>query len=134
MVYREFAAKKDSLNEILEFVDSELEKVSAPMKVMTQMDVSIEEIFVNIASYAYSDNANASAEIGVEASANQITVVFEDSGIPFDPLAKADPDITLSAEERGIGGLGIFMVKKFMDDVSYQRVDDKNILTILKKW
>lgn len=134
MVYREFAAKKDSLNEILEFVDSELEKVSAPMKVMTQMDVSIEEIFVNIASYAYSDNANASAEIGVEASENQITVVFEDSGIPFDPLAKADPDITLSAEERGIGGLGIFMVKKFMDDVSYQRVDDKNILTILKKW
>lgn len=134
MVYREFAAKKDSLNEILEFVDSELEKVSAPMKVMTQMDVSIEEIFVNIASYAYSDNANASAEIGVEAFENQITVVFEDSGIPFDPLAKADPDITLSAEERGIGGLGIFMVKKFMDDVSYQRVDDKNILTILKKW
>lgn len=128
-----FSANVEKLNDVLAFVDEELEKVEAPMKVTTQMDIAIEELFVNVASYAYAPNSG-DVEIKVEAKDGSIEVIFEDSGVEFDPLAGEDPDITLSAEERRIGGLGIFMVKKFVDEMDYCRTDGKNILRIRKTW
>lgn len=128
-----FSANVDKLNDVLAFVDEELEKVEAPMKIATQMDIAIEELFVNVASYAYAPNSG-DVEIKVEAKDGSIEVIFEDSGVEFDPLAGEDPDITLSAEERRIGGLGIFMVKKFVDEMDYCRTEGKNILRIRKTW
>ncbi|MBR1523009.1 MAG: ATP-binding protein [Lachnospiraceae bacterium] len=126
-------AKVDNLNEVLAFIDEKLEANNCPMKIQTQIDIAVEEIFVNIASYAYTPDtglATISAEVSEEPLA--ITVSFSDKGIPYDPLAKEDPDITLSAEERQIGGLGIYMVKKSMDHVSYEYKDGQNIFTIMK--
>lgn len=128
-----FSANVEKLNDVLAFVDEELEKVEAPMKIATQMDIAIEELFVNVASYAYAPNSG-DVEIKVEAKDGSIEVIFEDSGVEFDPLAGEDPDITLSAEERRIGGLGIFMVKKFVDEMDYCRTEGKNILRIRKTW
>ena len=102
------------------------------MKSQTQIDLSVEEIFVNIASYAYREEPGK-AEVSVECNNGEITIVFKDNGKPYNPLEKPDPDVTLSAEEREIGGLGIFLVKKNMDDVSYEYKNDQNILTIKKK-
>ncbi len=124
----------DNLDEVLAFVDQRLEENDCPMKVQTQIDIAVEEIFVNIASYAYSPE-KGNAEIGVEVSDDplEVTIRFADSGIPYDPLAKEDPDITLPAEERPIGGLGIYMVKKSMDNVEYEHKDGQNIFIIRKK-
>ena len=98
-----------------------------------QIDVAVEEIFVNIANYAYNPDIG-SAGITVETQEDPLSVVitFTDGGVPYDPLKKPDPDVTLPAEERQIGGLGIYMVKKSMDDISYDYKDGKNILTLKK--
>ena len=126
-------ATKENLLKVNEFVEMNLEKIECPMKAMMQISVAVEEIYINIASYAYGD-AIGQAEILLDTdTAGQVSITFMDSGTPYDPLAKEDPDITLSAEERGIGGLGIFMVKKSMDDVQYKYEDGKNILTLVKK-
>ncbi|WP_026663166.1 ATP-binding protein [Butyrivibrio proteoclasticus] len=126
-------ATKENLIAVNEFVETNLEKIDCPMKAMMQINVAVEEIYINIASYAYGD-ASGQAEILLDTDTpGQVSIVFKDSGTPYDPLAKEDPDITLSAEERGIGGLGIFMVKKSMDDVKYRYEDGKNILTLIKK-
>lgn len=115
------------------FVDEQLEQLDCPMKTQIQVDVAIDELFGNIAHYAYNPEIGA-ATVRVEVSENPLAVVitFIDNGVPYDPLTKEDPDITLSAEEREIGGLGIYMVKKSMDDVSYEYRDGKNILKIKK--
>lgn len=115
------------------FVDEQLEQLDCPMKTQMQVDIAIDELFGNIAHYAYNPAIGA-ATVRIEVSENPLAVVitFIDNGVPYDPLAKADPDITLSAEEREIGGLGIYMVKKSMDDVSYEYRDGKNILRIKK--
>lgn len=132
MVEKTFAADRELLHEVLEFTESELEKHDCNLKTQMMISVMIEEIFVNIASYAYPDS-NGTATISLDFDENdKVTICFIDSGIPFDPLAKEDPDITLSAEERDIGGLGIYMVKQTMEDVKYERVDDKNILSFKK--
>jgi len=100
----------------------------------TKIEVSVEELFVNIASYAYSNKeGNAEISFDFDAASRTVSIVFADSGIRYNPLEKEDPDITLSAEERQIGGLGIFMVKKYMDEVLYDFVENKNIVTIIKK-
>lgn len=127
-------AKVDNLNSVLEFVDGELEALDCSMKVQTQIDIAVEEIFVNIASYAYKDG-NGKALICVEPDENNLSVAitFIDQGVPYNPLEKEDPDVTLSAEERDIGGLGIFMVKKSMDEVAYKYEEGSNIFTIVKK-
>ena len=126
-------ATKENLLKVNEFVEANLEKIECPMKAMMQISVAVEEIYINIASYAYGD-AIGQAEILLDTdTAGQVSITFMDSGTPYDPLAKEDPDITLSAEERGIGGLGIYMVKKSMDDVQYKHEDGKNILTLIKK-
>ena len=122
-----------NLNKVLAFVDAELEKLDCPMKAQMQIDIAVEELFVNIAHYAYTPG-EGDATIRVEPSrdAGAVEITFLDRGVPFDPLAKPDPDVTLSAEERKIGGLGIFMVKKSMDDMRYEYRDGQNVLTIRK--
>ena len=123
----------DNLNRVLAFVDGELEKLDCPMKTQMQIDVAVEELFVNIASYAYNpETGPATVRVEVETEPLAVVITFIDHGVPYDPLAKEDPDVTLSAEERGIGGLGIFMVKKSMDDISYEYKNGQNILTIKK--
>ena len=126
-------ANLEMLDEVLAFVDAQLEEHSCAMNVQLQIDIAVEEIFVNICHYAYNPEIGT-AVIRVEIQEDPLSVVmtFMDHGKPFDPLAKEDPDITLSAEEREIGGLGIFMVKKSMDDVRYEYKDGSNILTIRK--
>ena len=123
----------ESIPKVTEFVDEQLEQLECPMKTQMQVDVAIDEIFSNIAHYAYNPEIG-SATVRVEVTEEPLAVVitFVDNGVPYDPLAKADPDITLSIEERGIGGLGIYMVKKTMDDVSYEYKDGQNILRIKK--
>ena len=126
-------AKLDNLDSVLAFVDGILEREECGVRDMMQLDVAVEEIFVNIASYAYGDTpGNADIHVTVTDDPKTVTIRFCDGGIPFDPLAKPDPDVTLSAEERQIGGLGIYMVKKSMDDVAYEYVNGQNVLTIRK--
>lgn len=117
------------------FVDEQLERRDCPAKTQMQVDIAIDELFGNIANYAYNPEIGT-ATVRVEVTDNPLAVVitFIDNGVPYDPLAKDDPDITLSAEEREIGGLGIYMVKKTMDDVSYEYKDGQNILRIKKKF
>ncbi len=126
-------AKVENLAAVQDFIGAFLEETDCGMKTQLTIDVAVEEIFVNIASYAYGDRVG-DALIRIEEAEGGVAITFEDTGIPYDPLAKEDPDITLSAAERQIGGLGIFMVKKSMDDMRYERRDDKNILTIVKKF
>ena len=102
------------------------------MKAINQISIAIEEIFINIAHYAYIDSTG-NATIGILIKDDIATIRFIDSGIPFNPLSKDNPDITLSSEERSIGGLGIYMVKKSMDSVHYEFTNDKNIFTIKKR-
>ena len=125
-------ATKDNLYKVMEFVDSFLEEKNCLPKAQTQIDLSVEEIFVNIANYAYKDS-KGDCEIIQSYINGEFTITFKDSGVPFDPLAKADPDNTLSADDRQIGGLGVFLVKKNMDEVTYKYAENKNILTLKKK-
>ena len=134
MLNQTFPAKIDALSDVLGFVDQTLESCECPMKIQTAICVAIEEVFVNVAHYAYGDGeGNVTLGIGFDAQSHEITFRMADQGTPFDPLAKPDPDITLSAEDREIGGLGIFITKKTMDSVSYAYENGENILTMIKK-
>ena len=129
----EIEALSENLPQVLAFVDEQLEAADCPMKIQIQIDIAVEEIFVNIAHYVYApETGKAMVRIETLADPPSVDITFIDNGVPYDPLAKADPDITLSAEERQIGGLGIFMVKKSMDDVKYEYLDGHNILTLKK--
>lgn len=124
----------ENLNQVIAFVDAELEKLDCPLKAQMQLDVAVEELYVNIAHYAYAPGTgSATIRIEPDEAKRAVTVTFIDSGVPFDPLAKPDPDVSLSVEKRPIGGLGIYMVKKSMDDIRYAYSDGKNILSIVKK-
>lgn len=129
----EIEALTENLPQVLAFVDEQLEAADCPMKIQMQIDIAVEEIFVNIAHYAYNpETGTAMVRVEILPDPPSVDITFIDHGIPYDPLAKADPDVTLSAEERQIGGLGIFMVKKSMDDVKYEYLDGHNILTLKK--
>ena len=129
-----FPAKIDVLSDVLGFVDQTLEGYECPMKIQTAICVAIEEVFVNVAHYAYGDSeGEMTLSIGFDAESREITFRMRDKGIPFDPLQKPDPDITLSAEDREIGGLGIFITKKTMDTVTYAYENGENLLTMIKK-
>ena len=125
-------AQVEKLDEVLDFIDGYLDEWECPMKTQTQINIAVEEIFVNIAHYAY-EHHDGQARITITRKGSDAEITFTDSGVPYDPLAKPDPDVTLSAEERQIGGLGIYIVKKSMDSVSYEHRDAKNILVISKK-
>lgn len=123
----------ENIEKVTDFVNEQLEEIKCPMKAQMQIDIAIDELFGNIAHYAYNPETGP-ATVRVEVTEDPIAVVitFIDRGVPYDPLKKEDPDITLSAEERAIGGLGVFMVKKTMDEISYEYRDGKNILRIKK--
>ena len=126
-------ARIENLPALIEFVDGYLEEIACSMKAQMQIDVAVDEIFTNISSYAYTPSVGeATVEITKRDSESQVELTFIDYGVPYNPLEKADPDVTLSAEERQIGGLGIFMVKRTMDEMTYEYKDGKNILTIKK--
>lgn len=132
---KELIVEADRMNlpEVQMFIDEQLEEAGCPMLTQTTIDIAVEELFVNIASYAYDDgNGNAVVQVTVHKEPLSAEITFIDNGVQYNPLAKADPDTTLSAKERKKGGLGIFMVKNTMDNVSYEYKDGKNILTIKK--
>ena len=134
MTNKTFSAKIESLPDVLGFVEQTLESYECSMKIQTAICVAIEEVFVNIAHYAYPHGeGDMTLQIGFDDQSRAITFRMSDKGIPFDPLKKPDPDITLSAEERDIGGLGIFIAKKTMDSVTYTYENCENILTMIKK-
>ena len=134
MTSKSFDAKIEALSDVLGFVDLMLEKYGCPMKLQTAICVAIEEVFVNVARYAYKNGeGDVEFEIGFDKESRVARFRMADSGVPFDPLKKADPDITLSVDERDIGGLGIFIAKKTMDTVDYAYENGKNILTMTKK-
>ena len=129
-----FPAKTESLPEVLGFVEETLEGFACSMKIQTAVCVAIEEVFVNVAHYAYPNGeGDMSLHIGLDDQSRAITFRMTDKGVPFDPLKKPDPDITLSAEDREIGGLGIFITKKTMDSLDYAYENGENILTMIKK-
>lgn len=126
-------ARSENLGEVLRFVDRQLSGASCSAKIRMQIDLAVEEIFVNIANYAYNpETGPATVRVEVKPDGSAVSITFIDRGVPYDPLAKADPDVTLSAEQRAVGGLGIFLVKKSMDDIRYEYVNGSNILTIVK--
>ena len=134
MTSKTFPAKTESLNDVLGFVEQTLESFECPLKIQTAICVAIEEVFVNVAHYAYPNGeGDMSLYIGFDEESRDVTFRMTDKGIPFDPLKKPDPDITLSAEERDIGGLGIFITKKTMNEVTYAYENGENILTMTKK-
>lgn len=132
MTESEFKADVSCLGDVTAFVESELEKTDCPPRTATQICVAVEEIFVNIAHYAYTDGSGM-MRLAVWTDRDSIILRFRDCGMPFDPLSIEEPDITLSASERKIGGLGIFMVRKSMDDISYVYENGQNVLTLTKK-
>ena len=134
MTNKTFPAKIDALNDVLGFVEETLESFECSMKIQTAICVALEEVFVNVAHYAYPDgDGDMTLAIGFEEDSRTVTFRMADKGVPFDPLKKPDPDITLSAEERDIGGLGIFIAKKTMDSLTYAYENGENILTMIKK-
>ena len=133
MIELTVAATVENIGTVTDFVNEQLEALDCPMKVQMQIDIAIDELFGNIAHYAYNPDVG-SATVRVEVTEEPLAVIitFIDGGVPYDPLESADPDTTLSAEDRQLGGLGIYMVKKSMDEISYEYRDGKNILSIKK--
>lgn len=130
-------ASMDHLDEVIAFVEEQLESASCPLKVQGQICVSFEELYVNVVNYAY-DEESGECVIGMNISTvgneKKMVLTVKDRGNPFNPLKKEDPDITLSVEDRPIGGLGIYMVKQSMDDVMYEYQKGWNVIKIVKMW
>ena len=126
-------ATVENIPAVTDFVNAELEALGCSMKTQMQIDIAIDELFGNIAHYAYDpETGPATVRVEVEEDPMCVVITFIDHGKPFDPLSRENPDVTLSAEEREIGGLGVFLVKKTMDDVSYEYRNGQNILKIKK--
>ena len=126
-------ATVDNLGKVTSFVEEALEEAGCPMKAQMQINIAIDEIFSNISYYAYQpDKGDATIQLEVSDAPPAVTITFIDHGIPYNPLSQDEPDTTLSADERKIGGLGIFMVKKSMDDLMYEYKEGKNILKMKK--
>ena len=130
----ELEALRDYTEEVQAFVEERLASYACTPKTLMQIAVSVEEIYVNIANYAYKPNTGTAwIRADVSGDPAYLTLVFRDRGIPYNPLAREDPDVTLAAEDRKIGGLGIYMTKVFMDEESYAYEHGQNILTLKKK-
>lgn len=123
----------ENVTAVTGFVDEQLERLGCPLESQAQIDVAIDELFSNIAYYAYNpETGPATVRVEVIEEPLSVEITFIDSGVKYNPLAKDDPDLSLSVEEREIGGLGIYIVKNSMDDVAYEYRDGKNILRIRK--
>ncbi|MCI8298968.1 MAG: ATP-binding protein [Lachnospiraceae bacterium] len=127
-------ATVENIEKVTMFVDEQLAQMNCPLKAQMQIDIAIDELFGNIAHYAYNpETGPATVRIDVLQDPLSVVVTFIDNGKAYDPLAREDPNVALTAEEREIGGLGIYMVKKCMDEISYEYKEGKNILRIKKK-
>ena len=127
------AATVENIEVVTDFVNQQLELLECPMKAQMQIDIAIDELFSNIAHYSYNPEVGqATVRVEVVENPLAVTITFIDNGIPYDPLAKEDPDLTLSAEERQIGGLGINRVEKSMGEITYEYKDGHSILSIKK--
>ena len=125
----------DNLNVVIAFVENNLEQLDCPAKVAMKIAVCVEELFVNIVNYAYEDcQGECSVTVQDINDSNGAKIIIKDEGVPFNPLEKENPDTTLGADEREIGGLGIFMVKSIMDEIYYERSNDNNIIIMEKCW
>ncbi len=124
-------AKLENQPSLTQFVEQVLEPLGGSMKSQMQIDVAIDEIFSNIVKFSGANQVTLTVETCKSHLMARLS--FIDGGSPYDPTSAKEPDVTLSAEERSIGGLGLFIVKKTMDDVAYRRDGSKNILTITKK-
>lgn len=128
------SAEIENIAEVTAFVDRQLEELNCPMKAQMQIDIAIDELFGNIAHYAYKPEVGpATVRVEVLDEPLAVVITFIDKGMPYDPLTRKDPDLSLSAEDREIGGLGIYMVKKSMDEITYEYQDGHNILKIRKE-
>lgn len=126
-------AERENIPEVIDFVDGALDELDCPEKTKTLINIAIDELYGNIASYAYGEESGeVTVAVDHDSSAGAVSISFQDEGKPFNPLERGEPDVTLSARERKVGGLGIFLVRKSMDDVQYEYRDGKNILTIRK--
>ena len=123
----------ETIPQLTEFIDSVAEEVGLEMSLTMSLNLALEEAVVNVMEYAYPEGQKGNVEIEVTADQEWMTFVIMDTGIAFDPTMKEDADTTLSAEERPIGGLGIFLVRQLMDVIDYKRQDNKNVLTLQKK-
>ena len=123
----------ETIPQLNEFIDSVAEEVGLEMSLTMSLNLALEEAVVNVMEYAYPEGQKGDVEIEVTADQEWMTFVIMDTGIAFDPTMKEDADTTLSAEERPIGGLGIFLVRQLMDVIDYKRQDNKNVLTLRKK-
>ena len=128
-------ATVEQIHAVTQFVNEQLEQLDCPVKVRYQVDVAIDELFGNIARYAYRPGVGpATVRVDVEEDPLSVIITFIDHGMPYDPVSADFEDTThLTAQERPIGGLGVFMVKKTMDNISYSYHDGQNILTIRKE-
>ncbi len=126
-------AKIEEFDKVLDFINENLDSIECPVKAKRQIDISVEEIFVNIAHYAYgSETGQARISFENADDPKSVRITFVDRGVPYDPLAKDDPDVSLSIEEREVGGLGIFMAKNLMDEMRYEFKDGCNVLVLTK--
>ena len=123
----------ENITQVTDFVNGHLEQYDCPLKAQMQIDVAIDELFSNIARYAYDPKTGpATVQVEVQQDPMAVIITFIDHGKPFDPLSGKDPDLTVPLEERKEGGLGVFLVKKVMDDVRYEYKEGRNILRIRK--
>ena len=126
-------AKVENLDEVQAFVGERVGEDCSP-KAQMQLDLAVEEIFVNIANYAYAPGeGKAAIRVQVSEEPRRVDVTFRDRGVPYNPLEKEDPDVTALAAERKLGGLGIFLTKQLMDEVQYEYRDGQNVLTLTKR-
>ena len=127
-------AAVESLSDVKKFIERGLKETDCPSGILNQIQVAVEEVFVNIARYAYAPHTgSAKILLTVTDAPPTVEITFIDRGIPYNPLDKSDPDLTLSVEKRPIGGLGIFLTKMTMDSITYAYEQQQNILTIRKK-
>ena len=134
MKEKTFKATIENTAAAVAFVEEALEEAGCPMKAQMQINVAMDEMFVNIARYAYAPGeGDATVRFELDEATRTAKITLIDSGVPFNPLAAAEPDTTSAAEDRPIGGLGIFLVRKTMDDVQYEYRDGHNVFSMKKK-
>ncbi len=133
---KEFVTKAvvNNLDKVMQFVSTELEAAGCLPKIQMQIELAIEEIFVNVANYAYyPETGSVTVCMDLQPDGSAVSITFIDQGVPYNPLAKKDPNVSVPTEQRQIGGLGIFLVKKVMDDVQYEYTNGSNVFTIMKR-
>ncbi|MBQ6118347.1 MAG: ATP-binding protein [Clostridia bacterium] len=133
MAQMTFPATLENIEAATDFMNGILESADCPMRTQMKLAIALDELMSNVARYAYAPGTgDVTVSVEVLEDPKRAVITLTDSGVPYDPLQKEDPDVTLSAEERGIGGLGIYIVKQSMDGMTYEYRDGQNVLTIVK--